>query len=89
MTAPEVSSRIQLLKQGKTPCPAAFTAEFNKTGGQQLQHNFESCWFQWHLGRRRNGHEGDTWNLAAVGAEAGRMHMPQGARNSKRGKGSI
>lgn len=32
MTAPEVSSRIQLLKQRNSPCPAAFTAEFNKTG---------------------------------------------------------
>ena len=88
-TAPEVSSRIQLLKQRNTPCPAAFTAEFNKSGGQQLQHHFESCWFQWHLGGRRNGHPGDTWSLAANDAEAGRMHMPQGARNRKRGKGSI
>lgn len=33
MTAPEVSSRIQLLKQRNIHCPAAFTAEFNKMGG--------------------------------------------------------
>lgn len=32
MTAPEVSSRLQLLKQRNILCPAAFTAEFNKTG---------------------------------------------------------
>lgn len=43
MTAPEVSSRIQLLEQRNIPCPAAFTAEFNKTGGQQLQQSFETC----------------------------------------------
>lgn len=32
-----------VLEQRNIPCPAAFTAEFNKTGGQQLQQSFETC----------------------------------------------
>lgn len=71
----EVSSRIQLLKQGKIFCFVVFIVEFNKIGGQQFQYNFESCWFQWYLGRRRNGYEGDIWNLVVVGVEVGRMYM--------------